>query len=201
MTAREALGECLVHADHQGPHVRITLGILQNGRQPFELSGIELVRRRIVEVDEIHALVPPVIVGPHFVVMRVIFQALLANHRRVQPIGKGDDELVAAFWRDGFVIADSHEKRQVRERFDLVPLEVRPGRAQILRDGGVRMKHPKILIEIVDGAQISQMPIKYRVMSARRRGNRGHDHIATVAGVRRHGELPRRRGERRGGDR
>ena len=52
------------------------------------------------------------------------------------------------------------------------------------------MQRVKILIEVVDRAQVPEMPKKSRLVCARAGRNRRHDHIAAIAGVSRNGEMP-----------
>jgi hypothetical protein len=54
------------------------------------------------------------------------------------------------------------------------------------------MQRVQILIEVVDRAQVPEMPIKSRLVFARAGRDRRHDHIAAVAGVPRNGEVPGR---------
>jgi len=65
-------------------------------------------------------------------VVRVVLQALLANRRRIEPVGKGEREFLARLRPDGFMVSDGEKERHLAERLDLAGLKVEPRLRQIV---------------------------------------------------------------------
>ena len=62
----------------------------ENVLEPRHLIAVELIGGRVVEINEVNASTLPVIVNVEAMVFRVVAQALLLEHRRVEPVGKLD---------------------------------------------------------------------------------------------------------------
>ena len=86
---------------------------------------------------------------------------------------------------------------------DLVRREIIPGGVFIIHDGKVLACHFRglnhVLIEVIDGPQISQVPVETGAVQLGSRGNAGHHNIAAIAGVARHDKAPGLSGLRPGG--
>ena len=149
------------------------------------MCEIKLVWRAVIQADEIHIALAPVVIDVHTVVVRVVTLALLANHRRVEPVGKLFEQLITRLWRVEFVIAHAQKNRQVSERQELVGNEVFPGGVFVVQN---RHGMPEMLwlvkdvfVEGVDRSKVAELPIELRAMLQYVSGNHGHHHVAAVA--------------------
>jgi len=91
------------------------------------------------------------------------------------------------------VIADAEEEWHIPEGLQLVALGVEPGVGEILGDRGVGVQLPKVLIEIADEAQVTEVPVEARTAGLCSGGDRGHHDVAAVARVAGYDERPGRR--------
>jgi len=161
---RNTVGKRFVHADDHRPNLSIRRISQENFFKPYKLIGIELIRGAIVETDEIHAAHNPVIVRLQLVIIRVVQEALPAQRLLVEPVRELDDVLVTGFRRNRFVIADAEENGETPEGSNLILQEVLPGQLFIIADVericevlGLVLD---VLVKIVDGAKITEMPVE-----------------------------------------
>src|SRR6266581_2887788 len=195
VAGRKAVGQGFVHADDDGLDGRVGHGVMQNLAEPGHLRRVELVPRGVVQIDEINAALNPVVIRLQHVVGAVVAQPLLLDHGGIEPIGELLEEIGAGFRGNQFVVSDAEKNRKVAEGNHLVLNEVGPGVVEIRADvdaGAGRLAI--VLIKIVDGAKVSQVPIKRRVAAMSMLRDRGHHHVATVARITGNGKIPRLRG-------
>src|ERR1700683_1528085 len=77
-----AFRERLVHSYYDRMDLRIRLIASENLFEPGELRLVELVRRRVVEIDEIHSILDPVEISAENMVERIVAGTLFAKPRR-----------------------------------------------------------------------------------------------------------------------
>ena len=106
------------------------------------------------------------------------------------------DEIVGArFGRDEFVIANGKIDGSAGERRELVLDEVVPGIHFVIDDErGRGGKLFVVLVEVVDGAEVAEMPVEGSLIVVRAGGDGGHDYVTAVAGIAGDGERPGRLG-------
>ena len=92
------------------------------------------------------------------------------------------------------MVADSEKHGCGAEGNDLALDEIVPGDGQVLADGeglgDVLRLVPNVFIEIVDGAEIAEMPVERGAALFYAGGDAGHDHVAAVARIAGDGEAP-----------
>ena len=129
-----------------------------------------------------------------------VFGALRADARAVQIRIKLTDKIFTGLRIDGFVVADAEKNFERAEGSKLTVDKIRPSLCQVIRDGDMRRIELKfggrdhILIEIVNGAEVAQMPVEVRAALQHGGGDRRHDDVAAIAGIARDREFPGGRG-------
>ena len=98
-----------MHADDQRLNGGGLFGAVDYGMKPGELGGIELVGAGVIHGDEIDIAIDPVIVRPQFMILRIVLQALCAQRRCIEPVGKLYEVLFARGGRDGLVIPGAQQ--------------------------------------------------------------------------------------------
>src|SRR5256714_12209828 len=187
MSASEAVRQCLMHANDYCMNSRIGLGVLQHGLKPTKLLRRELIARSAVECDEIDAALDPMVVSLHYVIGRIVFQALLLDSRIVYPVGELSDVVRTRFAGRQLMVANGKKHRGVAKGTQLVRDEVRPGGLEIsihaeLTGRAVRV-HQHVLVKIIDSAKIAQVPVELGFVGMDAGGYLGHDDVATVARI------------------
>jgi hypothetical protein len=120
---------------------------------------------------------------------------LLLEFGRVKPVGKLDEIVGATFGRDEFVIADCEIDGSVGERRELILDEVVPGiRFVIFDERGRGGELFVVLVDIVDGAEVAEVPVESGLVAVSAGGDGGHDYVSAVAGIAGDGERPGRLG-------
>src|SRR6185312_13467365 len=114
-----------MHSYHDGTDLGICTRALQYLLQPAELVAVELVVRCVIEINEIHSALDPVIVGAWARLVPVSLP-LLFQRRRIKPLSKLREKLCARLGRSGFMIPDTHKKRHWCKRGKLVLDEIGP---------------------------------------------------------------------------
>ena len=190
-----AVGQRLVHPDDDRPDGRVGHVARERPFEPGELRVVELVVRRVVEIEERHAAIDPVEVRLDARVVRAVDEPLGAQRRRVVPRPELRQELRAGLREDHFVVADADQKRNRAERRHLVVHEVLPLHRVVLVDRQGRGEEFLAVHDVFVGAgrpaQIAQVPVERRVVLPRRLRDGRHHDVAAVAGVARYQERPR----------
>src|SRR6202050_549633 len=180
-----AFREGFVHSDDDGADLRIRVRGPQCFLKPLQLRGIELIGSGIIEIDEVHSALYPVVVGGQLVGERIVTKTLLAKLGCVQPVGKLNDVLLAGLWRDCFMVADAQKNGELSERSDLTSNEVVPSDFLII-DDIERLRKVlglvlDVLIEFVNRAKIAEVPIEGRSRFDYVGSNPRHYDIAAIA--------------------
>src|SRR6185312_6847784 len=178
-----------MHAQHNAVYGGIGLVATERLLYPAHLGIVKLIVRGVVETHEIHPALDPAIVGAKFVIAGIVLQALGAEFGRFQPVGKLLQVVGASKRRDQFVVPDSEMYRRFPKRNELLGDEIVPRQALIIEDAEVLLaiavlrRGEKVLIEIVDPAEVAEVPVEFGAVAVYPRGNRRHDNIAAVAGI------------------
>src|ERR1035438_6378905 len=94
---RKAVGRRFVHSDYDRENRWVLTIARQDCLDPLQLCVIELILGGIVHINEINAVVNPVVVGSNLAIGRVVFQSLLPNGWRVQQAGKTGQKIASRF--------------------------------------------------------------------------------------------------------
>ena len=181
------MGQGLVHTGHDGVNAGVRIEIaVEHRTEPAQLRIAELVMRRIVEGDEVHAVVHPVIPGTDGGALGPVFLALRGDLRPVEEGRELDDVPFARHGRDRLVVPTAEKHRNGVEGRDLVGEEVIPGTLLIFgfghrHAGGFHGLH--VLVFGGHPAEIPKVPVKDVVGGLHLGGNGRHHEIATVAAV------------------
>src|SRR5438552_10454882 len=155
-----------MHPNHDGLDIRRCFVTIYYRVKPPELVVVELLQTRIVERYEIDVAIGPMIITAQLVILRIIVEPLRLDDWILQPVGELKEPGVARGGRNGFMIPDCEKYRDAAERVQLMSDEVRPSRGQISDDvDGSRLKSElgrrnHVFIEHVDGAKVTQVPVK-----------------------------------------
>src|SRR5580704_8687837 len=121
-------------------------------------------------------------------VSRIVAQALIADRGRRQPVRKLDEVGIARRGRYGLMIARAQVDGKAAEGCELMGDEVGPGPRLVIDNvqwlGGQSQagRWYLVLIEGVDGAEISQVPIELGLALEDTGGDGGHHDVAAVSG-------------------
>ncbi len=177
-----------MHPGDDRANGRIGEVLCEGALKPAQLRGVKLFRRDVVKEVERDAALDPVEIGFDQMIPGIVLEALRAQDRRVEPIRKLNDEILARLERGNrFVISDAQEKRDRAERSYLALDEIRPGNGFVFGDGerlgevlGLVLD---VFIESVDGAQVAQVPVELDLIFFGQLGDSRHHHIAAIARV------------------
>jgi hypothetical protein len=151
------------------------------------LGRIELIFGGVVEIDEVYTAGDPVKISFQFVVGRVIEEPLLAQWFLFKPIGKLDDVLLARFRRNCFMVANAEKYGESAEGSDLILQEVVPGELFVIANADRRNEVfglvLDVFVEIIDSAEITQMPVKRGARLQHAWSNGGHHDITAISGI------------------
>jgi hypothetical protein len=107
----------------------------------------------------------------------------------LQPVGELEEVGVAGRGRYGLMISGTEEDGKVAERRELMGDEVGPRPRLVIDDvqrlaGHVQAgRWDQILIEGVDRAEVSEVPIELGLAFEDAGSDRGHDDVAAVSGI------------------
>ena len=185
MSFRNALRQRLVHPDDNGPNLRDRGIRVQHFLEPRQLIGIELIWGGVVEGYKVDPIFDPVVVSPQFEILAVVVEPLLAQDRRIDPIGELQQVLFARFWRDYLVVSDRKKHGQGAEGKKLILYKVVPGKIFVADDvqrfPDVRGLMLDIFVEIVNRAEVAQMPVKAGAIFPHTGGDGRHNDVPAVA--------------------
>jgi len=81
-----------MHANDNAAHVCVGFIARKHALDPSNLCVVELVVGGIVQRDEIHRSLNPMVIGPEFVITGIVAESLRSDRWRIEPIGKLLDE-------------------------------------------------------------------------------------------------------------
>src|SRR5690242_3040237 len=104
MGLRNAVWKCFVHADNNSAYGFVRFVTIEDRIYPSQLSSVKLLLAGIVQIYKIDSVLHPVVIGSKRMIVRIISQSLFTNRLGVQPVGELQDEILAALWRNSFMI-------------------------------------------------------------------------------------------------
>src|SRR4051812_11656280 len=183
-----------MHPQHDGANAGVRFIAGKRTLDPGKLRFIELITGSVIQRDEIYSALNPVVIRAERVIMGIVAKALRAQRWRIEPVGKLLQEVGPRLGGNEFVVADGQIHGGISEGVELLRDEIRPRNPLVVGYGemfaAIFRGSQQVLIEVIVGAEISQVPIKLSAIGPNAHSDARHNDVAAVAGISRNCERP-----------
>src|ERR1022692_1984907 len=106
MSRRDTVRQSIMHTHDYGMYIPVGFVTSKRSLNPANLRVIELIGGGVVERNEIHPSLNPVIISSEFVIVGIVAKSLGANCWRIEPISELLQIVCSRFRGNEFVVSD-----------------------------------------------------------------------------------------------